>query len=639
MNHLKNEKSPYLLEHANNPVDWYPWSDEAFNLAKSLDKPVFLSIGYSTCHWCHVMDMESFSDNDVAAKMNSTFVCIKVDREERPDIDSLYMTMSQILTGQGGWPLNMILTPDKKPIFAFTYIPKTSRNNMPGLIEICDSVMELWQHRRSELLKNADSVIGAIENYENSENKSNDYDIKSLIENAYKSLSKNFDSESGGFGSSPKFPSFQNLIFLMQYYKKYHDENALNMVEKTLRNMRLGGIYDQIGGGFHRYSTDSIWRIPHFEKMAYDQALAISAYSFAYSLTKRDLYKNTVDEIFNFVKSDMFNGAFLTAIDADSENEEGKYYLWDYTELKNLVDEDFMKTVDVLPQGNFYDAYSRPTGKNIIYIPQNLNDDEIFNKKFRENILRLHQARDKRIKPNTDDKILSDINGMMIEALSKAYIVFKKPEYLDLAENAADFIISKMYKDGVLMHRYRQGESEVPGFLDDYAFFASGLLYLYEATFNDIYLNYADDLIKTMIGKYHDKSSGGFYSYLTDLPVRLRESNDNAIPSGFSAALNDIIIESYIHDEYNEIIDNSIRSVASSIKRNPVFFTGSLNALFKRINMYKIETTNESAINSILKYYPWNYFILKKGDNKINVCDENKCYNIDESMIPKLINA
>ncbi|WP_061950745.1 thioredoxin domain-containing protein [Acidiplasma cupricumulans] len=234
---------------------------------------------------------------------------------------------------------------------------------MPGLIEICDSVMELWQHRRSELLKNADSVIGAIENYENSENKSNDYDIKSLIENAYKSLSKNFDSESGGFGSSPKFPSFQNLIFLMQYYKKYHDENALNMVEKTLRNMRLGGIYDQIGGGFHRYSTDSIWRIPHFEKMAYDQALAISAYSFAYSLTKRDLYKNTVDEIFNFVKSDMFNGAFLTAIDADSENEEGKYYLWDYTELKNLVDEDFMKTVDVLPQGNFYDAYSRPTGK------------------------------------------------------------------------------------------------------------------------------------------------------------------------------------------------------------------------------------------------------------------------------------
>ena len=302
MNKLKSEKSPDLLEQSDNPVDWYPWGDEAFNRAKNENKPVFLSIGYSTCHWCHVMENESFTDNEVAEKLNNTFVCIKVDREERPDIDNIYMTMSQMMTGSGGWPLNIILTPDKKPLFAFTYIPRNSRNNMIGMIDLCNNINDLWKNKRNELEENGNKVIAALESHENIKYENREINYEDVIQKTFKSMENNYDNEYGGFGSSPKFPSFQHLIFLMNYYKRYNSNKALAMVENTLKKMYIGGIYDHVGYGFHRYSTDSLWRIPHFEKMGYDQAMAIMAYTYAYSITKNKFYRDVVYEIFTFLK-------------------------------------------------------------------------------------------------------------------------------------------------------------------------------------------------------------------------------------------------------------------------------------------------------------------------------------------------
>jgi hypothetical protein len=636
MNKLADETSPYLLEHSSNPVNWYPWSTEAFNLAKEQDKPVFLSIGYSSCHWCHVMEQESFTDEKVAEKMNNTFICIKVDREERPDIDNLYMTFSQVMTGTGGWPLNIILTPDKKPVFAFTYIPKTSRNNMIGIIDLCDNISYLWKNKRDELEKNGDTVISRLKNMELNKQGVEKLDYRKYIDSTYNALKNNYDKEYGGFGSAPKFPSFQHLIFLMNYYRKTRSENSLNMVENTLKNMYLGGMYDHIGGGFHRYSTDPFFRIPHFEKMTYDQAMAIMAYSYAYDITGNEFYKDVVYEIYGFIKENMFSKGFYTAVDADSENEEGKFYTWNYTELQNNVGKDFIYDFNILPEGNFYDNNSRQSGRNILFMNRDVNGNPA--KMHREELERLKKIRDSRKKPLVDDKILTDINGLVIKAFSIAAMIFHDDNILNTAENSADFIMNDMYKDGKLMHSYRNGHARIDGMFDDYSYMVSGLLSLFEASQNDIYMDYARELHNTTIKTFYDNVNGGFYSTGDELLVRLKETYDNSIPSGFSFEIGNLIIFNYLEGKYQDILDKSIGSITTDMDRQPMFFSYTVSHLFDLIEFYKIETGNVDALNYLGSHYTYNYYFLKSKGNEISVCDTNKCFIVRNSEdLKKLI--
>jgi uncharacterized protein YyaL (SSP411 family) len=624
MNKLAGENSPYLIEHSGNPVNWYPWGNEAFNVAKEQNKPVFLSIGYSSCHWCHVMEQESFTDKEVAEKMNNTFINIKVDREERPDIDNLYMTFSQIMTGTGGWPLNLILTPDRKPVFAFTYIPKISRNNMIGIMELCDNISYLWKNKRDELEKNGDEVISRLKNMESQKTDMPSPDYSKYINSAYDALKKNYDKDYGGFGSAPKFPSFQHLIFLMNYYKKNGDDAALEMTENTLKNMYLGGMYDHIGGGFHRYSTDPFFRIPHFEKMTYDQAMAIIAYSYAYDITGKEFYKDTAYEIYKFLKEEMFSRGFYTAIDADSENQEGKFYTWNYAELKNSAGKDFLYDFNILPEGNFYDNNSRQSGRNILFMNRDIAGNPT--RLHREELEKLKKVRDTRVKPAVDDKILVDINGLVIKALSLASMIFHDKSMLKTAESAADFIMNDMYRDGKLLHSYRNGSAKIEGMFDDYSYMVSGLLSLYEASQNNIYLDYARDLHNILVKTFYDDINGGFYSTGGNLLVRLKETYDNAIPSGFSFEIGNLIIFNYLDSKFQDVLDKSINSIMPDMERQPMFFSFTISYLFNLIEFYKVETGSEDVLNYLGSHYPYNYYFLKFDSNVISICDTNKCF-------------
>jgi len=454
-NHLANEKSPYLLQHADNPVDWYPWGEEAFTKAKEEDKPIFLSIGYSTCHWCHVMEEESFEDTAVANLMNDAFVCIKVDREERPDIDNIYMTVCQLLTGGGGWPLTIIMTPDKKPFFAGTYFPKESRFGRQGLMELIPQLKDAWKNQRDKILKSAGEVTQLLESY-TGDAAGTELD-ESTLNLTYNQLLERYDKQFGGFGTAPKFPTPHHLLYLLRYWKRTGNEKALEMVENTLRSMRRGGIYDQVGFGFHRYSTDFQWHLPHFEKMLYDQALLAIAYTEGYQATGKREYRNTAEEIFTYVLRDMTSpkGGFYSAEDADSEGEEGKFYLWSDAELRNVLgakDADrFIKIFNVEATGNFVDqSMGDKTGTNILYLKKTtgeisaelkipLEKVEIFINSSRE---KLFKHREKRIHPYKDDKILTDWNGLMISALAKGSQVFNEPRYEIAARNAVDFILN-----------------------------------------------------------------------------------------------------------------------------------------------------------------------------------------------------
>jgi len=474
-NNLIHEKSPYLQQHAYNPVDWYPWGEEAFQKAAEENKLIFLSIGYSTCHWCHVMEKESFEDEEVAKILNDNFVCIKVDREERPDIDSIYMKVCQALTGSGGWPLNLFLTPDGKPFYAGTYYPKTERFGNPGFINILKQISHLWETNRDAILNSRDQVVKMLHSI--TPVSRGNLLTEDVLKKAFKQLNDSYDIIYGGFGTSPKFPTPHNYLFLLRWWKRSNNQTALEMVEKSLERMAYGGIYDHLGGGFHRYSTDEYWLVPHFEKMLYDQALLAMAYIEVYQVTGKTFYADIARGIFGYVLRDMTSseGGFFSAEDADSEGKEGKFYVWTPEEVLKILGEKegniFCDFYDVSDVGNYED-------KNILHIDKPLHTAakieglpvEELQTLLNNARKKLFVAREKRIRPHKDDKILTSWNGLMISALSKGTQVLSEPKYAQAAMHAADFILDTLYqKDGVLLRRYRNGEAASPGFLNDYA--------------------------------------------------------------------------------------------------------------------------------------------------------------------------
>jgi uncharacterized protein YyaL (SSP411 family) len=597
-NRLAREKSPYLLQHANNPVDWYAWGDEAFEKAKEEDKPIFLSIGYSTCHWCHVMEKESFEDDETAQLMNDTFVSIKVDREERPDIDHVYMTVCQMMTGSGGWPLNIIMTPDRRPFFAGTYFPKESRYGRLGLDELSRKIKTLWTQSREQVLDSSEKIMLALNRIQ--EEPPGQSLGKDVLDTAFRQLSQRYDPMHGGFSNAPKFPTAHNMLFLLRSWKRSGDKSALHMVEHTLEAMRQGGIYDHVGFGFHRYSTDERWLVPHFEKMLYDQAMLAMTYTEAYQATGKEEYAGTAHEIFAYVLRDMTSveGGFFSAEDADSEGVEGKFYVWTMEEIRNLLDSSEAELVvevycasDV---GNFHEeATGQLTGSNILHMRQSLpqtasrlgmHPEELETKLDRARE-KLFKGREKRIHPHKDDKILTDWNGLMIAALSKAAQVFDRPEYAEAAMKAADFVLATLREpDGRLRHRYRDGEAGLPAHVDDYAFMIWGLLELYEATFTVDYLKAALDLNKLFLQYFWDAERGGFYFTSVDgseLPVRKKEIYDGATPSGNSvAALNLLRLHRLTGDpEFEKMADLLGRAFSGSVNQFPSAYTQLLVAL------------------------------------------------------------
>jgi uncharacterized protein len=583
-NRLINEKSPYLLQHAYNAVDWYTWNEEAFDKAKRENKPIFLSIGYSTCHWCHVMEKESFEDEEVAGLMNDAFVSIKVDREERPDIDGIYMSVCQMMTGGGGWPLTIIMTPDKKPFFSGTYFPKRKKFNRIGMMELIPRIKEVWLNKREDINKSAEEITNALKRSSNQDQKTEI--TKEIFDRAFESYKQRYDSTFGGFGNAPKFPSPHNLMFLLRYYYRTNNESALEMVTQTLTRMRLGGIYDHIGFGFARYSTDREWLVPHFEKMLYDQAMICMAYTESYQITKNEFFKQTTQEILEYVSRDMTHpeGGFYSAEDADSEGEEGKFYLWTTEEIKEILKDDaelFFQLFNVADDDNYLDeSKGMMTGTNILHLKdtvENLQKSDSYSKiDLKDFIGRtcklLFDEREKRIHPHKDDKILTDWNGLMISAFAKAAGVFDNEASKQAAKNSMKFVLTKLRKeDGKLIHRFRDGEAGLPAHIDDYAFIIQALLDLLELTFDPDYLETAIELTNTLTDHFLDKQNGGFFFTAEDgeeLITRQKDIYDGTYPSGNSVMLSNLLRLGRLTS------DNSYESAAEKMID---FFSGQVN--------------------------------------------------------------
>ena len=547
-NRLASQKSPYLLQHATNPVDWRPWGEEAFRAARDDDKPVFLSIGYSTCHWCHVMERESFEDDTIAALLNRWFVPVKVDREERPDVDRVYMTAMQTMGAGGGWPLNVFLTPDLKPFFGGTYFPPRSAYGRPGLAEVLSRVHEVWTTQRADLERTGDQVLAALASLNRADREAPP--IEALIDRAFRELSASYDARHGGFGTQPKFPSTVNLDFLLRVAMRdpARREAALSMVLHQLDAMRAGGIHDHVGGGFHRYSTDAQWLVPHFEKMLYDQALIATAFLDAFQVARRPVDAAAAHGIFEYVARDLTarGGAFDSAEDADSEGEEGKFYVWTPAELTEVLGADDAHLValrfGVTPAGNF------EGGASILHESQDPEDvarklgtkpDEV-ERRWQAARSRLLAARSRRPRPHRDDKVITAWNGLMITAFARGARVLEQPEYASRASRAADFLWSHLRDEetGVLRRRWREGEAAEAGQLDDYAYFAQGLLELYAATFDPLWLERAVEITARQIELFWDEEQGGFFESPADpsIHVRLKDGHDGAEVAGNSVA-------------------------------------------------------------------------------------------------------
>jgi uncharacterized protein YyaL (SSP411 family) len=595
---LSQAKSPYLIEHADNTVAWYPWGEEALAKARDEDIPIFLSIGYSACHWCHVMEEESFMDPEVGELLNGSFVSILVDREERPDIDKLYGVAAELISGRRGWPQTIFLTPVLKPIYATSYLPKVSRFGQPGLVDTVRLIDNMWKTRRDYLLSTADKVESALKTI--AADRGGEQLHGDLVSQTYEQLKESFDGKNSGFGDAPKFPVPHKLMFLLQYHKRTGDSSALQMVENALVAMRRGGIYDQLGFGFHRYSTDALWRLPHFEKMLYDQALLAIAYIEAYQVTEREEFAKTAREILTYVLRDMTakTGGFFSSEDADSEGEEGRFYLWEWNELKEVLRDEELGVLALVYEleesGNFVDPVAgKKTGMNVLHRGRTM--DEIAEELGVEAVQleeglgeirkKLFDVRENREHPSRDDKILADWNGLMIAAFAKAARAFDDELYRKTAESAASFILSEMVDDrGNLLHRYRDGDAAIRGFADDYAYMVWGLLELYETTFQVQYIKDALALQKRMIDLFWDDVGGGFYFSAQDgeqLMVRQKEHHDGALPSGNSVAMYNLLKIGRLTAEpqYEEYAVRVGMPVSDAVKQHQVSYVHLMSAL------------------------------------------------------------
>lgn len=592
-NRLKDQTSPYLLQHAQNPVDWYPWCDEAFRRAKAEDKPVFLSIGYSTCHWCHVMAHESFEDARIAEILNQHFISIKVDKEERPDIDSVYMSVCQAFTGSGGWPTTIFLTPDQKPFYAGTYFPKTARYGQVGLETLLLAIHKKWQTDRAALLESADELITFLDRKTASKG---DADTR-LVDTAFGIFERTFDEKFGGFGNAPKFPTPHNLLFLMRYYEKTQEEDAIKMAEKTLLQMYRGGMFDHIGGGFSRYSTDDRFLVPHFEKMLYDNALLILSYCKAYQITGKHIYRDVAEKTAAYVLREMTSpeGGFYSAQDADSEGVEGKYYLLEPSEIIGILGEkaggEFNRYFDITENGNF-------EGKNIPNLLQNSDfegenssnplQDSSFGEKNSSNPLAylpaVYEYRKNRFALHLDDKILTSWNALMIKAMCSLYRVTGNKTYLEAATAAQVFIENKLCENHTLYISYRKGRRSGKGFLDDYAFEMIALLALYGATLDRNYLEKSRHFYSKVISDFYDENQGGFFLYGKEneqLILRPKETYDGAIFSGNSAMAYNLVQLYYLTDEkqYGDLAKRQLSFMSGEAENYPAGYAMFLMAL------------------------------------------------------------
>lgn len=597
-NRLIDELSPYLLQHADNPVEWYPWGEEAFARARRENKPVFLSVGYATCHWCHVMAHESFEDDEAAATLNRSFVCIKVDREERPDIDAVYMAACHLVTGGGGWPLTVVMTPDRQPFFAGTYIPKHSVNMRMGLIDLCSRIDELWKQSPERVLASAREIVGHMDRSFAFERQETGMPETQIVDAAAADVSRRYDPQFGGFDGAPKFPSAHRLLFLMQVCERTGDRTLLEMVRHTLRAMRQGGIWDHVGFGFHRYATDRQWLLPHFEKMLYDQAMLAIAYLKAWEVTKEPLFAQTAREIFRYVLRDMTDpeGGFYTAEDADSEGEEGKFYLWSLDEFRGLADDGegvaWDRVFNLEMDGNFSEEATRQkTGTNILHLRRSWEQwstqleipPQDLMARWEDLRLKLFRQRAGRVPPLKDDKILTDLNGMMVAALALGARVLDEPQLLDAARASVEFIFKRMADPkGRLMHRFRNGRTDIAATANDYAFLIMGLVSLARADRNDRWLEQAVRLQQQMDEAFWDAEQDGYY--LTDigtneLPVRPKEVYDGAIPSANAVALHNLIELNRLaaEDRWLERAGKLIQAFGGSLRKQPSAYLHTLS--------------------------------------------------------------
>ena len=579
-NRLINETSPYLLQHANNPVDWYSWGEEALSKAQAEDKPILLSIGYSACHWCHVMERESFENEDIAAIMNEHFVNIKVDREERPDLDAVYMEAVQMLTGSGGWPMTVFLTPDGKPFYGGTYFPPVDRHNMPGFPRLLESAAGAYRTNRDEINR----VTGQLTEQMGRTGQMPPSDALlgvDILHRAYSTLAANFDYQNGGVGNAPKFPQAMTLEVFLRYYAHGYNDRALDMLDLTLEKMARGGIYDQIAGGFHRYSTDSFWLVPHFEKMLYDNALLARLYLNAHQATGRGLYRRITEETLDYVLREMTgpHGGFYSATDADSEGEEGKYFVWSPDEIEQVLGTEeaglFGRFFGVTQRGNF-------EGKNILNIGKTATDCSTENGIELAHLIDVVQrgktalrlVREQRVPPLLDDKVLASWNGLMLRAFAEAGAALGRQDYIEAGVKNANFLTTTMMPGGKLLRTYREGEAKLPGFLEDYAFVADGLLALYESTFNPRWLDTALAMADAMIDQFWDEPAGGFYDTgrnHEELVVRPRDVFDNAQPCGGSVA-SDVLLRLAVitgNDEYSRKAVPPMRALSELMSRAP----------------------------------------------------------------------
>ncbi|MEL4304588.1 thioredoxin domain-containing protein [Methanococcoides sp. LMO-2] len=696
-NRLIHERSPYLLQHAYNPVDWYPWGDEAFRKAKEENRPIFLSIGYSTCHWCHVMEEESFEHQEVADLLNNNFIPIKVDREERPDIDAVYMEVCQAMNGRGGWPLTIIMTPEKVPFVAATYIPRESIPGRIGLMDLLTQINGVWTDQPEKVEEQTSMVLSHFSAQATQKPPEKGTINENTLYLAFKHLEDTFDEENGGFGNAPKFPSPHNLLYLLRYWHRSGDEKALDIVERTLKAMRAGGIYDHIGFGFHRYSTDSSWLVPHFEKMLYDQGMLAIAYSEAYQATHKPEYAQTIREIFEYVERDMTSqeGGFYCAEDADSEGIEGKFYVWDVDEIKELLgdpDADiFIDHFNIQENGNFLDESThQPTGKNILHVRNSVASVEETANKYSITIeelessieksrIKLFDVREKRVHPSKDDKILTDWNGLMIAALAIASRAVGEKRYEETARRCADFILTSTYmKTGSLSHLCNESAESVsasPAFLDDHAFLIWGLIELYESTFETSYLNTALKLNEYLLENYEDVENGGLYQTSADsenLLFRKKEVYDGAMPSGNSVALSNLIRLGRMtgNPELEKKAHEMMESFSGTVSAIPIGYTHFLSGvnfilgsssevviagefdsddnrkmllaldneyLPNNVVIFKPAGANGEAITRIAKYTE-NYS-MKEGRATAYVCKDMQCNkptNDPENMVQLL---